>query len=311
MEDSMAHANVAARSLPEGVVYPAWKTAAGWVCAVLLAALFLLAGVWKLTDPLGAAARMAQALVPSSLSLVTAIGAGIVETLAAVLLLVPRFRRWGAWLAVAMLMAFMIYVGANYSALAGEECNCFPWIKRAVGPGFFIGDALMLGLALGAAAWSRKSESLRSAILILGAITVFAGITYGVMAVRLTGIKAPSSITLDGKPASLEHGRVFIFFFDPECMHCVEAARAMSQFHWKDVKLVGVATTQPQWARQFLDDTKLKAGLSPDNKLLRETFKFTDPPFGVALEHGHQVSAFPFFDQQEPVQGLKKIGFVE
>ena len=31
--------------------------------------------------------------------------------------------------------------------LQSKVPDCFPWLKRAVGPGFFVGDAIMLGLA--------------------------------------------------------------------------------------------------------------------------------------------------------------------
>lgn len=304
-------AEASSSTLPQSLAYPAWKSIAGWICAILLAALFLVAGIWKLTDPLSASSRMVQALIPGSLALAVAIGAGVTETLAGVLLLVPRFRRWGAWLAGLMLIAFMVYIGVNYSALIGEECNCFPWIKRAVGPAFFVGDAVMLLLSAGAAVWSRRSEDLRSALLVLGAICVFAGLMYGMIAARQTGLKAPASITVDGKVTSLEHGKIFLYFFDPECMHCNEAARAMSRFHWDSVKLIAIPTTQARWGRQFLETTKFNAGLSLDNDLLRDTFKFGDPPYGVALEHGRQVATFPFFDEKEPEESLRKIGFIE
>ena len=121
---------------------------------------------------------------------------------AAVLVLVPRFRKWGAWLGSALLVAFMIYIGLNYTALRGAECNCFPWIKRAVGPGFFVADAVMLLLALMAGFWAQRAESKRSAVLIVCAVTVFALVSYGATAVRQRGVKAPAVITVDGKPVA-------------------------------------------------------------------------------------------------------------
>jgi uncharacterized membrane protein YphA (DoxX/SURF4 family) len=139
-----------------------WKTTLSWVGAILLALVFLVSGLWKLTDAPGAAVRMAQARVPQSLSLAAAIGFGIAETFTAVLLLVPRFRRWGAWLGGALLIAFMIFIGINYNALRGAECSCFPWVKRAVGPGFFIGDGIMLALAVAAGVWARRAQSMRT-----------------------------------------------------------------------------------------------------------------------------------------------------
>lgn len=304
-------AEASSSPLPRDLAYPAWKSVAGWTCAILLAIVFLVAGTWKLIDPLASAARMTQALIPGHLSLAVALGAGITEVLAGVLLLVPRFRRWGAWLAGAMLVAFMIYIGANYTALQGEECSCFPLIKRAVGPGFFVGDAIMLLLAAGAAIWSRQPDNLRGALLVLGAITVFAGVTYGMTAVRQSGLKAPDSIVVDGQPQSLQQGRVFLYFFDPECMHCTEAARKMTTYTWKDVRIIAIPTTQQQWGQFFLDKTKLPAALSNDVQKLRETFQFTDPPYGVALESGRQAAAFPFFDDKEPAAGLKKLGFIQ
>src|SRR5208337_5596404 len=104
---------------PEGglasLELPGWKTALSWVAAVLLAFLFLISGLWKITDAQGAAVRMAQARVPESLSLAAALVFGIVETLSAVLVLVPRFRRWGSILAGFLLLAFLAYFAVNYN----------------------------------------------------------------------------------------------------------------------------------------------------------------------------------------------------
>ena len=220
---------------------PGWKTALSWVAAILLSLLFLLSGLWKVTDAQGAAVRMAQARVPESLSLAAALVFGIVETLGGVLLLVPRFRRWGSILTGFLLLAFLAYFAVNYNVLRGADCSCFPWVKRVVGPGFFIGDGLMLLLAVLAGIWSRPPESLRRAILVLGAVVVFALVSYGVAAVRQTGVKAPETIVVDGQPYSLEHGKIFLYFFDPECMHCFDAAKRMSQYHWGDTKVVAIA----------------------------------------------------------------------
>ena len=195
----------------------------------MLGLIFLGSGLWKLTDAPGAAVRMAQARVPQSLSLAAAIGFGIAETFTAVLLLLPRFRRWGAWLGGALLIAFMIFIGINYNALRGAECSCFPWVKRAVGPGFFIGDGLLLLLAVCAGKWARRAQGMRAAIMILGAVTLFAAGSYGVAAMRQTGTKAPDTVTVNGKPYSLQEGKILIFYFDPECLHCLDAAKRMSK----------------------------------------------------------------------------------
>src|ERR1700688_3033237 len=182
MNDSMAQPQPRLAPLE----LPGWKTALSWVSATLLAILFLASGLWKVTDAQGAAVRMAQARIPESLSLAAAVLFGIVETSAGVLVLIPRFRRWGAALTGLLLVAFLVYFGLNYNALRGAECSCFPWVKRAVGPGFFVGDGIMLLLAVFAWRWSRPPEGLRNAFVIGGAVAVFAVTSYGVTAVRQT-----------------------------------------------------------------------------------------------------------------------------
>jgi uncharacterized membrane protein YphA (DoxX/SURF4 family) len=307
MEDSMAHGSaVAAPAALDG-----WKLWVGTLSAVLLALLFVVAGIWKLSDPISTEARMVQALVPPGLAMAVALAAGIAETWAGVLLLVPRWRKWGAWLSGLMLVAFMVYFAVFYNRLQGADCSCFPWLKRVVGPGFFISDGLMLALAVAAGAWSSKADSWKHALLALGAITVSAGVLYGVSLTQQTGVKSPDQIMVDGKAHSLRQGRTFVYFFDPECMHCFAGAKGLAGLKWKDVKVVAVPTVNPHWALGFLRDTGLRAGVSFDVKLLRESFKFTDPPYGVAIENGRQAQAFTFFDEKEPVSGLKALGWAE
>jgi len=303
MAQGRAHSGVGA--------LPGWKTAVSSVAAVLLAIVFLVAGVWKITDPLSAAVRLTQAQVPGGLSLPAALLLGIGETFAGVLLVVPRFRRWGAWLACLELVAFVIYIGAYYSVLRGEECNCFPWIKRAVGPAFFVGDAIMLLLGVMAGWWARPSESTRSAVLVLGAVVVFSLASYGVTAARHSSITAPQWITAGGKPLSLHQGRVFLYFFEPECSHCDAAARLMARYHWKDTTVIGVPTAQPQFAPEFMQSTGLPGLISMDAGLLRQTFPFVDAPYAVALEDGRQQAAFTRFDREELEGGLRRLGFID
>ena len=82
-----------------------WQTALNWTAAILISVVFLVAGIWKATDPVGAGVRLAQARVPEVLSLPAAVGFGIVETFCGVLLLIPKFRQWGAWIASLLLVA--------------------------------------------------------------------------------------------------------------------------------------------------------------------------------------------------------------
>lgn len=290
---------------------PGWKTAVSTVSAVLLGLLFLVAGLWKITDPIEAAARLAQAKVPGFLSEPFAVTLGVAETFSAVLLFLPRFRRWGAILTGLMLVAFMAWVGFYYAELTGKECSCFPWLKRAVGPGFFVGDLAMLALAAAAWLWGKRSFGLRGAALILTAIAVFGGASYGVVAARMASTKAPASVEVNGQPFSLQEGRVFLYFFDPECMHCLEAARTLAGHKWKETILLSTATRVPQFAEGFLANTGLPAKLTRDFETLKKTFPFGDPPFGVFIENGRQKAAFAIFDAQQPAAKLRELGLIE
>lgn len=291
---------------------PAWKKILGSTAAVLLAILFFASGAWKLSDPFQWSQVLGEFKVPAALSMPLTVALGIGETLSAVLILVPRFRRWGSWLVGLLLVAFMVYIGANYSALAGKECSCFPLVKRTVGPAFFVGDLAMLGMAGLAGWWARRSDGLRPALAVLGAVVVFAGVSYGVNSARQTGLKAPDSITVDGKPFSLQQGNIFLFFYDPTCPHCEAAAKKMSKFNWKDTKVVAIPTETPQFAASFLHDTGLNAGTSNDLPLLRSTFQFVNSPYGVALERGRQKATFSVFEENnEPDGTLRRLGFIE
>jgi hypothetical protein len=286
-----------------------WKTGLSTASAFLLGLLFLVSGVWKATDPLAAAVRMTQALVPQALSLPAALGFGIAETFAAVLLFVPRYRRWGAWLTGLMLVAFIVYIGMYYGRLNGEDCNCFPWVERAVGPLFFVGDGLMLLLAAAAGWWARPSRDLRGAAVVLGAVCVFAAVSFGVAKARSSSITVPESIDVAGQPFSLREGRVFLYFFNPECLHCAAGARDLGKLDWGQTTVIAVATQLPEFGRDFLETSRFHALLSSDAARLREAFRFVDVPFGVAIQNGSHLASFTHFEDGSALASLKQLGF--
>jgi uncharacterized membrane protein YphA (DoxX/SURF4 family) len=291
---------------------PTWKRSVNLIAALAVALLFLTAGIWKMTQPFVWARMVEDLRVPYQLSLAATLALAVSETLAGLLILVPRFRRWGAWLAALLLVVFMIYIGINYSALLGKDCSCFPWVKRTIGPGFFVGDALMLLAALIAAWWSRRPNGIRNAFMFLVLVAAVTAGSYGIAILRMSGTKAPATITVDQKPFSLQHGRIFLFFYDPQCAHCEAAARHMSKYNWKkDVTVIGVPTQQPQWAASFLSDTGFKAQTSLDLALLKRTFPFGDPPYGVFIENGREQAPVPHYDEPEPSETLKKLGLIE
>jgi uncharacterized membrane protein YphA (DoxX/SURF4 family) len=310
MEVSMAHGS----TVPPGAAFPGlpvWKSAVAWTCALLIGIFFIGAGLWKLTDHLGAATRMSQMLVPAGLSVFTAVFFGVAEIVAGILLIVPRYRRWGALLCSGMLVAFMVYMGWNYTALQGMDCTCFPWLKRAVGPAFFWSDGAMIVMAAAAGRWAHQSQGLKGALLILGSVLAFAGVSYGITESKQSGTQAPASITVEGQPYSLQQGKILLYFYDPECSHCNAAAKQMGKHTWKDTKIVGLPTRVPQFGQYFMDSTGLKGKNSPDHASLKTLFPFGDPPYGVLLEHGRMKTGLQRFDEAEPEATLRKLGYIE
>jgi hypothetical protein len=93
-------------------------------------------------------------------------------------------------------------------------------------------------------------------------------------------------------------------------MHCFDAAKRMSQYHWGDTKVVAIAIQQPQYAAQFLQDTGLRAAISTDLQKLKQVFPYVSTPAGVALENGREKASLTKFEGEEPGATLKQLGLV-
>jgi uncharacterized membrane protein YphA (DoxX/SURF4 family) len=282
------------------------------VCAILLGVVFLVSGGWKVLSPFKTGELLEQAQVPGGYGPLGAATLGTLELLAAFLLFHPRLRRWGGWLGSALMIFFMAWVGFYYHKLAGQECSCFPLIKRTVGPGFFVSDAIFLLLGLVAAGWSPRPKSLRTPGIALAALIVLAGASFGIHANTRSHAQIPTPVVVDGKPQNLAEGKVFLFFYDPSCMHCDAAAKFMSKLDWTGTRLVAIPTINPQWAASFLHDTHLKASTSLELDKLKKAFPFVDPPFGVALEDGRVKETFgqAQFTPPAPEAQLKALGLI-
>jgi hypothetical protein len=153
----------------------------------------------------------------------------------------------------------------------------------------------------------------RGPAVLFVSLVVLAGISLGVNAVRRHDVQVPNPVIVNGKPADLRHGKVFLFFYDPQCMHCLAAAKFMATLNWGNTEVVGIPTQSPQFAKDFLDDTHLKADTSLETDKLRKAFPFVDPPFGVALEDGQTKETFAQaqFNEPLPAPDLKKLGLVK
>ena len=289
------------------------KQTAAAICGVLMGIVFLVSGGWKVLSPFKTGEVLEQAQVPAELAVIGAVALGTIELFAACLLFVPQFRRAGGFIASALMIFFIAWIGYHYHILAGQECNCFPIIKRTVGPGFFISDGVMLILTLVAFAWSPRVMRFRLPVVLLIALIVVAGISFGVNAAERNNAQVPTPVIVDGKPENMAQGKVFLFFYDPSCMHCDAAAKFMSTLDWDGTKIVAIPTVNPQWAASFLHDTRLKAATSLELDKLKKVFPFVDPPFGVALDEGRVKESFgqAQFTPPMPAADLKRLGFVK
>ena len=290
-----------------------WQRIVAAIAAILLGVVFLVSGVWKVLSPFKTGELLEQAQVPGGLGVIGASVLGTLELFTTFLLFTPRFRRFGGLLGSALMIFFIGWIGYYYKALVGHECSCFPIIKRTVGPGFFIGDGIMLLLGLAALAWSPRVTRLRIPMAALAGLAVLAGISYGVNAAERRNVQMPTPVIVNGKPQNLTDGKVFLFFYDPSCMHCDAAAKFMSKLDWGSTRVVAIPTINPQWAASFLRDTHLKAETSLELEKLKKAFPFVDPPYGVALDDGQVEKTFgqAQFNEPLPAPDLKKLGLVK
>ncbi len=288
-----------------------WKSWIGWITAVAMAFLWFAAGLWKLSDISGWQLKLTQLLVPVKWSLAATMTVAAAEVAAGVLLLRTSWRRWGGYLSAALLVAFMSYMAINYQTLRGEDCSCFPWLERAVGPAFFWSDAAMLAIAVLAACFAPKPSVGKSAAGAMFGVVLFAGAMLAVD--RLgpqPGEDVPAAITADGKTYGLREGKIFLYFFNPSCMHCLDAGQKMSQYDWNS-DFVGIPTQDFDWGPGFVEDAGLKnVKLSSDLKMLKETFPFEDVPYGAVIENGKVLERIVFWEEPELNEKLRGYGFI-
>ncbi len=283
------------------------------IASILLGIIFLVSGGWKVLSPFQTGELLEQAQVPAGEGAVGAAALGTIELFAAFLLFAPRFRRWGGLLGSALLIFFIGWIAYYYPKLVGHECSCFPLIKRSIGPGFFVSDGLMLLLALAAYFWSVRPPGFSVPIKALAALVLLASTNFAINSLRRQDVQMPNPLVVDGAPKDLTHGKVFLFFYDPECSHCDAASKFMSKLHWGATQIVAIPTHDPQFAADFLHDTHLQAGTSLETARLRKAFPFVDPPYGVALEDGQIKESFgqAQFNEPQPAPELRKLGLVQ
>src|ERR1700722_3318767 len=102
-------ASTTAGPLSQSLEMPSWKNMAGSVAALFVAVLFIGAGAYKAVDPYRWSRMLEELLFPYQYSLPFTLLLAVGEMFGGVMILVPRFRRWGAVITSLLLLSFMIY----------------------------------------------------------------------------------------------------------------------------------------------------------------------------------------------------------
>lgn len=282
-----------------------WQNTLGWTAAALMAALWLVAGLWKLSDISGFQVKLNQLLVPAALTLPATLAVAAGELFSGILLLRPAWRRLGGLFSTLLLLVFMVYVGINYEPLRGADCSCFPWVERAVGPVFFWSDGAMVVLSLLAAWFAPKMAAFGQLKgLVIGIAVLSIGALGWDKLGPQPGADVPATIMVAGEEYELREGRKLLYFFNPTCLHCLDVGLALSKYEF-DADFIGIPTQDPDLAPGFLQDAELtgKVKLSSDLDLLKQTFPFDDVPYAATVEDGVISHRFPMIELEEPEMG--------
>ena len=290
----------------------------GWVLAIALAAIFGATGVMKLYSPAVAGIGLVQSGVPSAFGLPAAVILGSVELFAAVLLLLPAYRRTGAVLTAVLTGLFIAYMAARYTQLKGVECGCLPGWYREVGVRFFVEDGLMLAGAIGLAVLSPPVRAAgrwfrTPALLLLGVL-----VAGSASAVLEPVLAQENTLTMrvmdrDGRVAEMplsSRSYTVLYFYNPTCLTCRKVSRELAGLRLT-APLIVLPDGPPEQAYEYLNEAGMKNALvSPDYVLLSERFGLRQVPTIYLLKGSRPERAIIDFESGEFQKALRDHGLL-
>jgi len=101
---------------------------------------------------------------------------------------------------------------------------------------------------------------------------------------------------VEGQPYNIEHGKLFLFFFQSRPASLVfDSAKRRRNSEWgQNAAWVRCPSEMPQYAPSFLADTGLKAGGEFGfSDLLKRTFGYTPRTRRVVIDNGREKAALP------------------
>jgi len=168
------------------------------VCRVLLAGVFVFAGVAKLADLAGSRRAVADFGVPARWAGVTGVWLPICEVLVGVALIVGASARFGAVGAGVLLLAFSAAIANALARGRSPDCHCFGQVHSApAGWRTLARNLLLLGVAgfVAVAGWGNPGVSATGWVTRLGGAWLVA-IVAGVLVLALVGFQVWFSLQL-------------------------------------------------------------------------------------------------------------------
>jgi methylamine dehydrogenase accessory protein MauD len=296
------------------------------VTRIVLAGVFIVAGLAKLADVGGSRRAAAEFGVPGRLAGAVGIGVPVVE-IATAIALVPRTTgRWGAVAALVLLTVFAAAIANSLRAGAAPDCHCFGQLhSRPAGPATLIRNVV---LAAAAAALVVAGPGSTLATVAPGVAAAIAGGVIAVVVVaaqwslllgllrqngrllervaaleaRLpapggeVGSTAPALMlpNADGVPTALRpaHGeRTLLVFTDPGCGPCNALLPEIGTWQRGDLNVAVIAGGTPAEARANREEHGIDTVLIDEERRAFAAFAIDGTPSGILLGADGRIAA--------------------
>jgi uncharacterized membrane protein YphA (DoxX/SURF4 family) len=127
--------------------------------ALLFVVLFLYTGISKLMEYTVFAEQIAQSSLLQSVSGFIAWALPATEFIVAILLFLPRYRRWGLYATLALVIVFTAYIIAILSFSNEIPCSCGGVLEQLSWTGHIIFNTALIILAAVAIIFNRRSNA--------------------------------------------------------------------------------------------------------------------------------------------------------
>src|SRR5215211_8832817 len=177
------------------------------IARLLLASIFAVAGVAKLTDREGSRQAMTDFGVPAALASPFGVFLPLAELAVAVALVPMPTAWWGAVGALALLLLFVVGIGVNLTRGRKPKCHCFGQLHSAPAGWSTLARNGALAALAGFVVWAGYDGVGPSAVSWLGALSAAqtAGLVVGLVLLGLVGAQGWFLVHL-----LRQHGRLLV-----------------------------------------------------------------------------------------------------